>query len=238
MLSFPLNLSGAEKLKLCGVEWPPFTHSKNGEIVNGISFDVYTEAFRRLQMDFETIEIPWSRCLKYVEDGEYDAVIDNAALEPFLYGKFPTAIYPLAIYVRHDFPQETFSWDEMKGKTVGMVRGYDYTEKVKQFEGWKKELADTDEQMLRKLQKNRYDYVVLDIFAAPILAKQLGIELKKLNPLIDVTTLYLVFGKHKAEIAKQYDQVIGKMIQEGLLDTIYKKYLPYSYTDLMNMTFK
>jgi len=102
----------------------------------------------------------------------------------------------------------------------------------------KGDFANTDEQMLKKLQGKRYDYVVLDIFAAPILAKQLKIEIKQLNPLMDVTKLYMVFGKHKAELAKQYDQVIGKMIQEGVLDTIYKRHLPYSYADLMSMPFK
>lgn len=235
---FPLSSMSAEKIKLCGVEWPPFTYAKDGKITKGVSPDIYTEAFHRLQLDFEAVELPWSRCLKFVENGNYDAVIDNAALEPFLYGKFPTAIYPLAIYVRQDFPQETFSWDDIKDKTVGMVLGYDYTEKVKKFTGWKPEFANTDEQMLKKLQKNRYDYVVLDIFAAPILAKQVDIELKRLNPLMDVTMLYLVFGKHQADLAKRYDQVIGALIQEGFLDTIYKKYLPYSYADLMKMTFK
>lgn len=232
------NISHAEKLKLCGVEWLPFTDSTNGKISKGISFDIYTEVFRRLQMDFETIELPWKRCLQFVAEGKYDAVIDNAALEPFLYGKFPTAIYPLAIYVRHDFPQETFAWGGMKDKTVGMVLGYDYTEKIKKFTGWKGDFANTDEQMLKKLQGNRYDYVVLDIFAAPILAKQLNLEIKQLKPVVDVTMLYLVFGKHKKELAEQYDQMIGKMIQEGVLDAIYKRYLPYNYTDLMKMPFE
>jgi len=126
ILSSFSHISYAEALKLCGVEWPPFTYSKEQKITKGISYDVYTEAFRRLQM---AVELPWKRCLQYVAEGKYDAVIDNAALEPFLYGQFPTAIYPLAIYVRQDFPQETFSWDDLQGKTVGMVLGYDYTER-------------------------------------------------------------------------------------------------------------
>ena len=165
-----------------------------------------------------------------MEQGEYDAVIDNAALDPYIYGRFPTAFYPLALYVRHDFPEHPFSWDIMKGKTVGMVLGYDYTEKVAQFTGWNKQFAETDEQMLSMLLNKRQYYVVLDVFSANELVEE-G-KIKRLRPLIDTTNLYLVFNKQKKEVAQRYDEVIGQMIQDGTIDRIYEKYLPYSYSDL------
>lgn len=229
-------VSIAEELKLCGVQWPPFTYSETGKIVKGISFEVYTEAFHRLNIKFKAQELPWPRCLKYVKEGKYDAVIDNAALKPFLYGKYPTGVYSLAMYVRHGFPQEKFLWEDIKGKKVGMVRGYDYTEKIVQFEGWKPDFAITDEMMLRKLQRNRYDYAICDIFAAPILADKLGIKIKMLTPLIDSTKLYLVFNKTHAEIVKKYDRAIGEMIKDGTMDMIFKKYFPYSYNEIMDMS--
>ena len=229
-------VSIAEELKLCGVQWPPFTYSETGKIVKGISFEVYTEAFHRLNIKFKAQELPWPRCLKYVKEGKYDAVIDNAALKPFLYGKYPTGVYSLAMYVRHGFPQEKFLWEDIKGKKVGMVRGYDYTEKIVQFEGWKPDFATTDEMMLRKLQGNRYDYAICDIFAAPILADKLGIKIKMLTPLIDSTKLYLVFNKRHAEIVKKYDRAIGEMIKDGAMDMIFKKYFPYSYNEIMDMS--
>ncbi len=34
-----------------------------------------------------------------------------------------------------------------------MVRGYDYTEKITKFDGWKKDLSVTDEMALKKLIK-------------------------------------------------------------------------------------
>ena len=230
------NISFSEELKLCGIDWPPFTYSEKNRIIKGISFDVYTEAFRRLNVHFTAREIPWPRCLKYVEEGKYDAVIDNGASASFLNGMFPTGFYPLAMYVRNNFPQNTFSWKDMKGKSVGMVRGYDYTEKIINFEGWVPRFSNTDELLIKKLHEKRYDYVILDIFSAPILSERLGKKIKMLTPLIDSTNLYLVFNKNNAEIAKEYDKVIGKMIQDGTIDSIYLKYLSKSYTEIMNMS--
>lgn len=139
------------------------------------------------------------------------------------------------MYVRQNFPQTTFSWEDMKGKFVGMVRGYDYTEKIKNFDGWVPIFSTTDELLIKKLHAKRYDYVILDIFAVPILSERLGIKIKMLTPLIDSTKLYLVFNKNNAEIAKEYDKVIGKMIQDGTMDSIYLKYLPNNYNEIMNM---
>lgn len=196
---------------------------------------MYKEAFARLKIKFKAEVLPWPRCIKSVEKGDIDAIIDNGALKPFIFGKHPTGVYPLAIYVRKDFPQKNFSWDLMQGKTVGMVRGYDYTEKIKQFDGWKKQLALTDEQMLKMLNASRHDYVILDVFSADILAKKAQVNIKMLKPIIDSTHLYLVFNKDKSDVAKKYDETIGKMIQDGTLDKIYRKYLPYSYSEAIKM---
>ncbi|MCG9692333.1 transporter substrate-binding domain-containing protein [Vibrio sp. Isolate22] len=84
----------------------------------------------------------------YVKMGRYDAVIDNASLQPFITGKNPTAHYALAIYVRSDFPQNDFSWEMLRGKVIGVVRGYDYTKSIRDFDGWIKEPTTTDELML------------------------------------------------------------------------------------------
>ncbi|AMC34185.1 substrate-binding periplasmic protein [Janthinobacterium sp. B9-8] len=230
--------SFAEKLKICGVYWPPFTYSQQGQLNKGISIEIYQEAFKRLKIDFTADELPWPRCINNVKTGSYDAVIDNAALNPFISGHFLTSMYQLAIFVRKNMTQEVFSWEEMKGKKVGMVRGYDYTEQIKNFKGWQVDLAQDDETMLRKLKGQRYDYVLLDIFSAPLLADKVGVEIKMLRPLIGSTKLHLVFNKKKSETMKRFDKTIGEMIKDKTIDNIYRKYLPYSYSDVINMQIK
>ena len=229
------NSLRSQELKLCGVEWPPFTITKNGKIVGGISFDIYTEAFERLNMKFVADDIPYPRCLMYVKTGRYDAVIDYTSVEPYVTGRFPTGIYPLAVYVRKEFPQDEFSWKLLEGKVVGYVRGYYYSESITNFDGWIKDLAVTDEMMLMKLKGNRYDYVILDIFTADILSKKIGVDIKMLKPVIDATNLFLSFNASKADYMEKYDEIIGEMIKDGTMDRIYLKYMPHSYTDILGM---
>ena len=104
------------------------------------------------------------------------------------------------VYVRDDFDQTKFSWESLTGKTVGFVRGYDYTERIKKYRGWIKELSSNDEQLLVKLKVKRYDYVILDTYVAPLLAEKLDIKIRKLEPEIDSTNLYLSFNKQHTEI--------------------------------------
>lgn len=228
------RVSWANDLKLCGVHWPPFTYSEKELLVNGISIEVYTEAFHRLNITFTAKEVPWPRCLDGVKKGDFDAIIDNVNRPPFLNGSHPTSIYPLAMYVRTDFPQTKFSWASMKGKTIGLVRGYGYTEKILNFQDWSLDKSVTDEMLLKKLNGGRYDYAIVDVFVAPIIADKFGFNIKALTPLVDSENLYLGFNKKHAELVKRYDTVIEQIIKDGTIDKIYQKYLPYSYKDLFN----
>ena len=234
MLTISPNIL-ANEIKLCGVEWPPFTFVEDKKFVNGISVDVHKEAFKRLGISYKSSVLPWPRCLAQVEKGIYDAVIDNAPLAPYIFGKVPTGVYPLGVYVREGSTDSKFSWKFMEGKKVGMVRGYDYTEKITRFKGWKAKFAKSDKQLLLKLKAKRTDYVILDIFSADILMEQAGVKIKMLTPLIDSTDLYLVFNKDKTELSKKYDAVIQSMVSDGTMNNIYKKYLPFDYSQILKM---
>ncbi|WP_018693144.1 substrate-binding periplasmic protein [Algicola sagamiensis] len=220
-------------VEVCGVAWPPFTYAENKMIVKGVSHDIHQAVFTKLGMKLVAHELPWPRCLSIVEEGKMDAVIDNAPLEPYIYGENANAFYPLAIYVRADFPIEQFSWFLMRGKRVGMVRGYDYTEKIQKFKGWKKDLHKTDAELFEKLKKGWLDYILVDIFSAPLLAEQTEVEIKSLHPMVDTVNLYLDFSPKNKVLAEKYDRELGNMIKSGEVDKIYKKYMPYTYRQLL-----
>ena len=232
LLSSPA--SSGETIKLCGAHWPPFTYSENGLLTKGITIDIFKEAFGRLQMEFQADEIPWPRCVFYTEKGTYAAAIDGPGRDSLISG-IPTNKYLIAVYVRHDFPEDTFSWERMKGKTIGMISGYLYTDNITQFDKWKIDWSKTESMMMKKLHAGHYDYGLLDPLTVPSLEQELGFKVKMLTPIIATMPLYLLFSKHKADLAKRFDSVVQEMIQDGKLDEIYKKHGPYSYTDLMNM---
>lgn len=134
--------------------------------------------------------------------------------------------------MRSDSPLQTFSWEMAKGLKVGMVRGYDYTDKIKSFTGWQPIKAHSDKQLLLLLEKSRVDMVILDYFSAPILSKEQDVKIRALTPFIDSTPLYLCFGKQRAGLLPAYNKALQQMLDEGVLDRIYLRYLGEDYRTL------
>jgi polar amino acid transport system substrate-binding protein len=233
ILGFPVS---AKEVKLCGVDWAPFTYSTGKKLTRGISIEIYTEAFKRLGLNFSADKLPWKRCLQSVKAGTHDAIIDaSARAGDYAAGKNPTSLYPLAIYVRADHPENKFSWNMMKGKKVGMVSGYYYTAEIEAFKDWKREDARSDEVSMKKLIAKRYDYILIDILTGPITAEKIDAKIKRLKPLIAKSNLFLVFNSKQKDLLAKYDHVIKKMIDDGSIDKIYLNHLKNSYSEIRDL---
>ena len=206
------------------------------QISGGISHAILSEAFARMKLRFVAQALPWSRCLDAVRQGRFDAVIDNAPDPSLLHGQHPTAFYPLALFARADTVVPRFSWDAMRAKSVGMVRGFDYTAAILNYKAWNKDLSDSDEMMLKKLAAKRFDYMILDIFSAPILSRELGVPLRQLEPLVDATPLYVSFHKERTALAQGFDRAVAGMISDGTLERIYQAHGGLSYRALQKST--
>ncbi len=234
MLTLVSGTPRAEELRLCGVEWPPFTYAneEGTQITRGISYEIYTEAFSRLSLPFQADVYPWKRCLSYVEAGQYDAIMDATARDHFHIGKNPTAVYPLAIHVRADYPAEHFNWESFQGHSVGMVHGYNYTPRIRNFKDWTPVYSYDEVSMIRLLQLERLDFILLDIFSAPEYAKKLKFPMRALRPMVDSDRLYLAFHKDRREIADRFDRVLGNLIADGTVEKIYARY-GFEYAEVM-----
>ncbi|HDN9021253.1 TPA: transporter substrate-binding domain-containing protein [Aeromonas salmonicida] len=232
LIALLLAAQSSTDLKVCGVDWPPFSYAEQGRLTEGISVEIHREVARRLGMNLTLIELPWGRCEQYVRTRLADGILDNAPLSECHHSDLATAFYPLAAYVRADSPLQRFSWDLAKGMKVGMVRGYDYTEKIKNHTGWVPIKAHSDKQLLLLLEKSRVDMIILDYFSAPILSKEQDIQIRALSPFIDSTPLYLCFGEQRAALLPAYNKALQQMLEEGILDRIYLRYLGEDYQTL------
>ncbi|WP_108652927.1 substrate-binding periplasmic protein [Dongshaea marina] len=222
------------QIRVCGVEWPPFSYANPVEkrLERGISIAIYQEAFKRLDVKVEFIQLPWPRCERDVIHGKYDAILDNASLPGYIHPLIPTAFYPLGAYVKQGSPLTNFRWGETSDKRVGMVRGYDYTPKISEHLDWEITLSKSDEQLLLLLDRNRVDYIILDYFAAPILSKKTGVKIRPLNSFLDSTPLYLCFNKKHSALVDRLGPILLDMLLDGTLDKIYQKSLGDSYANI------
>lgn len=231
LLPFIVN---AKTIKICGASWPPSTIVESNKIVKGYSIEVYKEAFKRLSIEFEIKVLPWKRCTSSVSAGEFDAIIDTStANKSFIIGKNPNSFSPLAIYVRKDFPEERYSQEKMKGKLVGIVRGYSSYLKVAKENGWEVKETNDEENMFTMLGGKRFDYAFSDTTTTAEISKKVGVPVKYLRPTVFTDSYYLGFSPNNKDLARQYDITITEMVKEGIMDKIYKKYLPINYSEML-----
>ena len=221
----PLTHAGEsdEPVRICSAAWPGFIEVEDGRVVGGITHDVIHEAFRRLNRSVEMRELPWSRCLKNVEDGSYSAATDeffpnhNPAFSQSQV-HFNSAIF--GICVRQDAPQQSLSLDLLQGQRVGTVRGYIYTPDLLAKANWTAVQTKDEDQLYTLLERGRVNFIVCDYWSA--LQRD---QVRILQPFLDTTELGVVFNKaHGEPLRRAFDQTIGEMLADGTIDRLYKQH--------------
>ena len=112
-------------VKYCYNDWRPYTFTR-GDQPAGLSVEIMREATRRIGAEAELSELPWKRCLDLVAKGQMDAVMDAASRPQFVHGEVSYSIYSDTFWTLADAGINRFSWDLVRGKSVGLVNGYQY----------------------------------------------------------------------------------------------------------------
>lgn len=50
LIALLLTAQSSTDLKVCGVDWPPFSYAEQGRLTEGISVEIHREVARRLGM--------------------------------------------------------------------------------------------------------------------------------------------------------------------------------------------
>ena len=218
-------------VQLCGAEWPPFAATSGAELSSGISIDIVKAAFARLNRPVRVRALSWVICRRAVSEGRLDGVIDATPAPNEFAGSHFSSMYPLAVFVVADSPVMQFEPALLNGEEVGMVRGYRYGHVVTDHADWHRVDASSDEQLMIWLKLKRVKYIVTDAFAGPMLAAKVGVEIRPLRPLLDVSPLYVSFNSGNAELAANFDKALADLIANGTVDAIYRRYLPYDFKE-------
>lgn len=62
LIALLLAAQSSGQLKVCGVDWPPFSYAEQGKLMEGISVEIHQEVAHRLGMQLTLLELPWGRC--------------------------------------------------------------------------------------------------------------------------------------------------------------------------------
>jgi polar amino acid transport system substrate-binding protein len=225
-----------DMLKLAVDVWAPYENISNKE-APGFSTEVVTSVLREIGAQWDIKEYPWARALKEVFEGNRDALFTAFWTEEraryCYYPKEPLAKERWVFFVRRkDVPRLSFSsYDEIKTRRIGILRGASVTEEFWDFVEAHKNYDEvaTDDLNFKKLLRGRIDYVVTSYSNGVELAKQMDIsdEIAFLpSPVITEDDLFIVFSKKSVSPAfvEKFSDALRVFKKSDEFNVIYRKY--------------
>lgn len=233
LLLSPLILC-AERITFVFEVYPPYEFYEGDNLV-GTDVDVIREVCRRMEIDPVFRELPWARALKEVRDGKADAIFSLLKTRErltFLYFPAENLSYEHFVFVAPRGSGISLKGpQDLKGRRVGVCRGYDYDPAFDARKDFIREFSLHDEEQLRKLQAGRMELAIMNRQVFTYTARRMGLkdffeileyEITPAHP------MYVGFsrakGPHAGLLAEQFDKVLKKMKEQGVFQKIQERY--------------
>jgi len=153
--------------------WPPFSAKDLPN--NGFGNDITKTVLERAGYNVSVKLMPWSRAKKMTERGKFD-VLANAWYNEKRAEKLAytdrIAQNRIVFVSRKDSDFTYSGLDSLEGKTVGIVRDYDYRDDFLNADSFERQPANSFKTNLRKLKAGRVDVTLGDELLAKYLVNE------------------------------------------------------------------
>ncbi len=214
---------------------PPLMYQANGKAI-GVYPALLAEISKRSGVELDVVAIPWKRALLELDAGR----AGNGALyknsERVKKYDFSNELFSEVqiIYVRSGKKFTFTGVDSLKGKTIGVIRGWSYGDAfdaaVKAGEITMEEV-NSDQQNFSKLSLGRVDAIISirETAAAAIAAGDYKDKVVALEPPLSVSPAYIAFAKsaHKLPVIEKLNKAIKALRDDGSFDLIVNSVVGY-----------
>jgi polar amino acid transport system substrate-binding protein len=207
---------------------PPLMYEADGRAI-GIYPALLAEISKRSGIELDVVAIPWKRALLELDAGRagIGALYKNSdRLKKY---DFSNKLFDEVqiVYVRTGNEFKFSGVGSMKGKTVGVIRGWSYGDEfdaaVKSGDIATEEVS-SDEQNFKKLILGRIDAIITirESAAATIAAGDYKDKVAALAPPLSVSPAYIAFAKsaHKIGVIDKLNKAIKAIRDDGSFDLI------------------
>ena len=226
--------ASAETLNIGGNVMPPWS-MEDGPDGAGINVDIVREAAKRAGYDTTYKVVPFKRKL---EDFRQQAIdVDPGSNPQWRTDDKDISVYSIPFYesfnvvlVRKDSGISAETVQDLKGKRIGCLAGYNYTD------GFHEAFASGDllrddanahESNVKKLNAKRVDGVIIDQETAGYIIKELGLNPEDFTPAYAFQTksvLHIRLHKSKEALLPKLDAALQAMKDDGTIQRIVEKY--------------
>lgn len=220
-------------------EWPPYQYIEDDE-VKGYSVELANIIFARLGYRLSNVQaVPWKRAMQMIKRARVDILFSGNYTDErtkfVFYPKEPLVLAPWLVWVKKGSGIRFNSFEDLKGKRIGVVGGYSYTKEFWDFA--KKNDLDNErydeESNFRKLFYNRLECTIAELGNGAYVLNKLGYT--NIIPLrhrpIKVDGLYVLFSKARTsqELADRFSQELLKFKGEAEFMELFKKYFKLNF---------
>jgi polar amino acid transport system substrate-binding protein len=191
-----------------------------------IAAAILEEAYRKLNIHIEVLELPGERSLQSADFGVTDGELyRKAGMEkqyPHLL-MIPVALmnYEIVVFT-HKLTFPVTGWESLRPYTVGFVKSIKIIEENTQ--GMKIEVANSLRNAFLKMMQGRSDVVVSNRLSGLSMIKELGLsDITVLAPPLAAFPVYHYINKKHAALAAELTGILMKMQNDKSIQEIHKK---------------
>ncbi|MEG0308090.1 MAG: ABC transporter permease subunit [Clostridium sp.] len=211
----------------------PFTFSSGNE-VEGFDVDVWNEIGKRLGYDIEFKTASFSGLFGMLDSGKASTISNQITVTPEREEKYyfsdPYVYSGAQIIVKKGNSEGINSFEDLKGKTVGVDLGSNY-EKIVKDKDINNEIEvityQSTDAAFNDLMLGRIQGVVVDRISALVTINEKGLELELVGEPIE--EIYNAFPFQKTEenkaLVEKINQVLSDMKNDGTFEKISKQWL-------------
>lgn len=222
----------AEKLVFVTSAQEPYIIFENGKL-SGSDVDIVREVCSRLGFEPEIQILPWKRALANVEEGKADAVFTPRHTEErakfMYYTSEPLRIEKTVIVAKKGSGIKINGLDDLKGKVVGVVRGYTYDPVFDSYQGLERtDFSKDDRQLVEKFANSRIPLAAAtDEGSVKYLCRQAGTEAETVY-VLNQTPSYIGFARTLGDkgktLSEKFSQALRQLKEEGVIQKIESRY--------------
>ena len=227
-LFFCHNLE-AKILTLAYVDFPPYEFIENGQ-PRGVLVTIVKRIFIKSEIPIVLKYLPFKRAYEDTKYGRIDGLFNfykTEARTQFFDYTIPIIKNPLVIFIKNDAKIEFNEIVDLKGLTIGVMRGYTYGTEFDESELFVREPTNSHESNFNKLIARRIDAYPCDKRVGLHIAKKNNLtgKIKILPKPLSIMDGHIGFtkGKHNKVIHK-INEVILEMKANGEIDRIIAQY--------------
>ena len=200
LLFFSQQTAVSEEMTFVFSEFRPYEYTEKGN-AKGINIDLIKKVCTEMGIIPVFKELPWKRALDYAKSGKADAVFSlfrtGEREKIYMFPEQSLNTVKMALYKGRKNNLQITKLDDLNGLNVGVYRGSSYGPLFDRAEGFNKDAANTNRQLLYKQVKEKTDCFIMDEAVADYWISTLGYSdlIKPLDFIVYSQETFIAFNK-------------------------------------------